>query len=316
MLNKVFAKELHAGPPKDWQQPANSPLDRLDAWKLWHDQRTDDIVRVLWPRFDFKILQWQGATADVNYMLELTRLDLELLLEIQRDRILEKKIESPVTPQKKTHHHLFSEEDEIGFNNTYHAYDPRMERRLLDQVERAFLNGLTSKVAGSHVQWKAKFQRPRPYQMATFLGYNDFTHEQAITSLSPSLVSGHSLQALLCGGAVIEHFLEKPPSPHTIDCLEQWLVDFGDRRVMARVHYPSDNLSSWIGGMYLAGRVYRSPDVKRHLWNAISTRSFVFKKIMSAVEKKRGDAYRPALDALFVAAQQEPSELKTFVKKV
>jgi len=280
----------------------------VDAWKLWHDHRTHDIAEVLWPKFDPETLQWRGATANVNYMLKLTKLDLELLREIQRGRILEKKIKSPVTPQNKTHHELFSAEDEIGFNNTYHAYDPRMEDRILDQVENAFLKGLTSKVAGSHVQWKEKFQRPRPYQMAMFLGYDDFTHEQAITSLSPSLVSGHCLQGFLCGGAVIEHFLKKPPSPHTLDCLEQWLVDFGDRRVMARVHYPSDNLSSWIVGMYLAERVYRSPDVKRHLWNAISKRSFVFKKIMQARDKKNGDVYEPALNALFAVAQRKPSK--------
>jgi hypothetical protein len=303
VLNNFFAGLLKDPIPADWHPPkVLHDLKRAEAWKEWHDQRTKEIAAVLWPQFDSHSSQWKGPLADVKYMLDLTRLDLALMLEIQHERILHKHIESPVTPADKTHHDLFKDEDSIPFKNTYHFYDPHMGSQLRARVENTFMDGLSSKVGGSHVQWKAQFQRPRAYQMAMLLGNHDFKHEQAITSDSPSLVSGHCLQGLLGGGAVIERFLKNPPSAHIIACLEQWSVDFGDRRVMAGVHYPSDNLSSWIAGMYLAGRVYREPEVKEHLWAAITKRSFVYKVIIDAVERKKGDLYKPALDALTAAA--------------
>jgi membrane-associated phospholipid phosphatase len=46
--------------------------------------------------------------------------------------------------------------------------------------------------------------------------------------------------------------------------------------VFAGLHYPSDNLASWIIAMRLAGLVFPNPAVKVHLWKAISRQSLVF----------------------------------------
>jgi hypothetical protein len=65
------------------------------------------------------------------------------------------------------------------------------------------------------------------------------------------------------------------------EALEQFAVDIGDRRVLARVHYPSDLLSSWLMVMGMANYVFSTREVKNHLWAAISKRSQMYRRIVS-----------------------------------
>ena len=148
------------------------------------------------------------------------------------------------------------------------------------------------------MQFKRALQRPRPYQMALVMGKpGGHIYEEAFTAASPSMSSGHCLQGLIGVGGIFEFFIEKgtPIIGEHADALRQYGVDIGDRRVMAGVHYPSDNLCSWIIALRMAEHVYREADaVKKELALAIQ-QSQIFQLIAgSGVE-----VYKPALEMLF-----------------
>ena len=85
--------------------------------------------------------------------------------------------------------------------------------------------------------------------------------------------------------------------------LQQYAVDMGDRRVFAGVHYPSDNLSSWLMVMRVANHVFVRSEVKAKLWQAISERSRVYRRIREESLTESGAVYIPALEALEKAAR-------------
>jgi hypothetical protein len=80
--------------------------------------------------------------------------------------------------------------------------------------------------------------------------------------------------------------------------LRQYSVDVGDRRVLAGVHYPSDNLGSWTTALLLATCVCNGDTAGRAmLWQAISTQSVVYSAI-SAASGPAAAAYAPVLGLL------------------
>lgn len=75
-----------------------------------------------------------------------------------------------------------------------------------------------------------------------------------------------------------------------IEALEQFGVDIGDRRVFAGVHYPSDNLSSWILALRLGREVFADPRVWLFLAEAIQKRSAVYQTLVSSGKSAYSDA--------------------------
>ena len=93
-------------------------------------------------------------------------------------------------------------------------------------------------------------------QMAIRFDVSDFRYHEAVTSLSPSMCSGHCLQSSVCVGGSIEAAIGVLNlTPEVKAALGQWAVDIGDRRVFAGVHFPSDNLCSWITFLRMADYV-------------------------------------------------------------
>jgi hypothetical protein len=139
--------------------------------------------------------------------------------------------------------------------------------------------------------------------MSMILGFTDFTYHEALSADTPAMCSGHCAQSLLTVGAVMEQIITtgRELSPASWAALEQFAADIGDRRVMARVHYPSDSLASWIMVMGMANYIFTVPDVKRHLWNAIQQRSAIHRLILTA----QSSVYAGALDALQAVAQSD-----------
>ena len=100
----------------------------------------------------------------------------------------------------------------------------------------------------------------------------------ARTGSTPSLVNGHALHALIAGCTAFIAYAEHL-SPRSVEVLQQFSVDVGDRRVFAGVNYPSDNLASWFVALNLIPYVFageQSEAAKRFLWSAISSKSKVF----------------------------------------
>jgi hypothetical protein len=133
-------------------------------------------------------------------------------------------------------------------------------KRAVDVTAHAFggTYGIGAKISGMF--WiKAQLLRPRPYQAAMLVGRDDLVVEIGKTAFHSAMMSGHALQGILLACSVYEDWLDQyqPPSTERLAALAQYAVDWGDRRVFAGVHYPTDNISSWGLALSLIPHVFR-----------------------------------------------------------
>jgi len=269
---------------------------REDAWRAWKRETIELLGRSLWPSWDITQRQWSDPNAEK--MVGLTAKDLEFISEMRVKDLHE----LPSSPLRSTdcpvHQTFYRSEDDQDWFLQYRFYDSTLTSDFINELSQVFGCRADDKSGSVHLQIKTVFQRPRPFQTVFLLHKPTIKPLQAISAGSPSLCSGHSFQASLGIGAVMEFLLlrEKKLSSNSWTALRQHAVDIGDRRVFAGVHYPSDNLASWIVAMRLANYVYRVPDVKVHLWHAISRQSAVFGAI------SREPVYQEAIKILREAA--------------
>jgi hypothetical protein len=203
-----------------------------------------------------------------------------------------------LAPDSPNHIDFYRSEDDNDWFAMYHFYDSTLSADTIATLGQVLNIRKFDKYGTTHLQIKKVFQRPRAFQSAFLLGQPPLRPLRAISAGSPSLCAGHSLQAVLGFGAVIEFILFRgiKLAPQSWSALRQMAVDIGDRRVFAAVHYPGDNLASWIIAMRLANYVFRTSAVKIHLWYAISRQSIIYGLL-------RGhSAYAQALEALQEAA--------------
>jgi hypothetical protein len=300
VMNNVFLAQLRQIPfaPGDFRGLPGLEGTVEQQWEQFFIKTLTIINRVLWPSFIKG--EWKGESA--QFMEDMTRADLLLLSAMQR---APRKLDEKFSAISVTHREQFEFEDEgttVPFGSNYKQYDPSMEVRLSQQIPGVFRIGLLLKGSNVPGQFKRLLQRPRPYQVALMFGHEDFEHLSAKSAATPSTCSGHCLHGFLAVGAVIERFLldgENVKWEH----LQQYAVDIGDRRVMAGVHYPSDNLASWLIAMLLADRVYRRKEVKQKLWSAIQ-QSFVFQEITKLGQTSEGAVYLEALHEITKAAAE------------
>jgi len=252
----------------------------------------------VWPIWDEDYLRWHGRAR--AHMLALTLADLDILLKL---RTGPGTLALNTVPDAKPraincplHFAFFKEEDPGKIFQSYALYDRTLDTKLPQVFADAFFAGLTAKCSSAQLQYKTRFQRPHPYQMALLLRKPEFNLEEAVSSMTPSMISGHSIQGMIGVGAVMERILESDTSfcDDSWQALRQYAVDIGDRRVMAGVHYPSDNLGSWIVLMRLANRIFRVGRVKQILWQAIEEQSLIYRLVLSSPAGE----YAPALDLL------------------
>jgi hypothetical protein len=291
--------------PNDWKGVPGSQAPLDTQWKQWLEATVHLINDVLWPTYDMSAGSWQGKSS--NKMEQLTRTDLGLLANLQSvsRQMLDQQIAGNV-PGRSTHRELFRIEDggAEGFGTYFGEYDAEFPLLLLKKLPQLIMTGLDAKSLNTDLQVKQRLQRPRAYQTALVLGFTNLFNLTALSAHTPSMCSGHCLQGLLALGACMERFEldAEPLKNHSWSALEQYAVDIGDRRVMAGVHYPSDNLCSWLIALRLADYVYASPRIRARLWTAISERSFVFKTICGSISQGKGDVYRSAMDEIERAA--------------
>jgi hypothetical protein len=309
-MTEGFQQILDAGPDvPDAFLPGAAPADRTSQWNQFRAKTVALIAGLLWPQWDEVKQQWIGAAAET--MFDLTAIDLQLIAKFKGSVLRGEKPSSPVgDPARPTHEAFFRNEDDSGLFNQYHFYDFTIGADLIEQFRKAFDARAADKFGTVHLQLKRVFQRPRPYQTVFLLGQPSFKPLRSISATTPSLCSGHSLQGVLGIGAVIEFVLLNgiPLSTGSFCALRQHAVDIGDRRVFAGLHYPSDNLASWIVAMTLANQVFPDPKVKVHLWKAISRQSRVFEEITYHPE------YQDGLGALRNAAADVEAEVAQMPK--
>ena len=292
------------GAPPDWyRRDGQDGTARSDQWFEWRDETVRMISAVLWPQWDPTTSSWSGNTA-CSKMLELTGIDLRLLMKVRvKSGVLPFDMVPSSTPRALNcppHSKFFKEEDSGKIFTLYALYDRTLDVTMPAILGDIFFSGLDAKCGSTQLQLKQRFQRPRAYQTAFLFGLTHFTWEEATSSMTPSMVSGHALQGLMGVGAVMEKIITLGLHLNTDSwqSLRQYAVDIGDRRVMAGVHYPSDNLGSWLTAMRLADHVFYLPKVKEHLWLAIQEQSIVYRWIVDSGE----DIYQAALCELEKAA--------------
>jgi len=297
--------------PPDFEAPHCEGSQRERCWTELRDQTITDIADVLWPVWDPDDGSWKGAAVDK--MLDLTRADLKILLSLRVGSGPLAFNNIPDSPLRalncRPHSAFFLEEDQGKIFASYSFYDRTLDPKFSPMFSDAFFAGLSTKCSSTQLQFKRRFQRPRPFQMAFLMNETDFNLEEAISSMTPSMVSGHSLQGLIGVGAVMEQIIQtgipfKSDAKEAWESLEQYAVDIGDRRVFAGIHYPSDNLSSWIVLMRFATFIYRSRAVKKKLWHAIKERSMVYQLIRTA-QDKGANVYSSSLELLEQAAEAD-----------
>jgi hypothetical protein len=279
-IDDLSLANRHPQRPKDWKEDEAT-------YENWFADTLKVIQDLIWPVFDVPTKTWRGAS--VPDMEVLTRADLDLLRQIYNafPQPIRQPIHSKIgTLGRKTHFDLFTEEDlEVShWGTSYAHYDSNWTPDEIAKLQATILEGNDSKYGGSLLRFKNNLRRPRPYQMAMILDYTDFSYYEALSADTPSICCGHCMQSLLSVGTVMERLIltKQDFKPERWEALEQFAADIGDRRVMARVHYPSDNLSSWIIVMRIANHVFGTPEVKKRLWEAISERSFVYDLINSS----------------------------------
>jgi hypothetical protein len=303
-LKNLGAPFLLASPgepevPPDFQPQAGCPgKTREEQWRLLRKEMLELMSDALWPVWNAEHLDWDGNAR--HYMLALTLADLEILLKIRPGSGVAALNTIPGSVPRAVncplHMAFFKEEDPGNIFQSYAMYDRGLDAKLPPVFADAFFAGLKAKCSSTQLQYKARFQRPRAYQMALLLRKPEFNHEEAISSMTPSMISGHCIQGMIGVGTVMERILESGMSfsDDSWQALRQYAVDIGDRRVMAGVHYPSDNLGSWIVLMRLAHRIFRAVRIKHILWQAIEEQSLIYRLVLSS----RAAVYAPVLDLL------------------
>lgn len=165
----------------------------------------------------------------------------------------------------------------------HHLYDPTFDPALFQQL---FFNGFR-RHAPALFDIKDYFQRPRPWATASLLDVQGFRWTTASgfihTGIHPSLLSGHCIQGILGGCTVLEHLVSAGGAidPAQLQAIQKYMVDWGDRRVFAGVHYMTDNIGSWTLARKLIPHLFQNAvEVEALAVDAITQHSRVFRDIV------------------------------------
>lgn len=300
-------------PMKVWPDGEAAFRALLDTW-------LQDITSNVWPAWESGA--WVGS-ASANMETE-TKKELEIAVNLyygrgKKEDILRVVPEIPPTPDGRTPDHKwhykiedalvldrwflykkkgvtgepsydFRASQKVGSN--YRVYDPTFDD--IGQFENLFWGRMLD-IQPPIWNIKQHFQRPRPWSAATALSVEDFrwvvagepfsTH----TGMHPSLLSGHCIQGILGGCNVFDSLLK---NGIRIDdqrkrAMQKYMVDWGDRRVFAGVHYMTDNIASWTLARRLIPYLFRSnaKEVEEFAVQSIVRHSRVFADIVDKFDQ-------------------------------
>lgn len=300
-----------AAAPVDWRG--------AQSYEDWSKAALALLNDVLWPSWQVAagatVGGWVGPSA--ARMDLLTKADLEILKEIRTDgpkRPIDQRLRSPLRrPGGFTHGQFFLAEDDAKLGESYEEYDAT--GKVPGSAVRAMFTGdptaHSRKLGNVPLEFKNRLQRPRPYQAALLTGLAGFTWTMAKTSMTPAIPSGHAIQGLMGVSCLAEQLIVDKTTllADQWRALQQLAVDIGDRRVMGGVHYPSDNIASWLLTLELIDHVFDEAEaVRAFVWSAITERSLVYQRILTAMETSNDAlrAYEPSIDAMKARAPKAP----------
>lgn len=274
---------------KHWKPKAPQP-ERVTSFQKWQRAILEQIAEFIWPVYDPKTDTWHGAAKQTAKCL--TELELQSMIQefIVKHRILESyPAPNLAVPLIENHlaHYRYEDEEVPGFN--FRQYDRTLGNREEEIVLYKMLSAVTNSSLGvgekisGHFWFKSQLQRPRPLNAAMILNLEkDFESELSLRGQHPSIVSGHCLQGIMMCCSVLEYWSTNGPrlDSDRLESLAQYMVDVGDRRVFAGVHYPSDNVASWAAALSLIPEVFDgSNKLYDFVRRAIIDKSLVYKLI-------------------------------------
>ena len=304
LLDDSKSAVLTQAVPDEWDIGRTPAARRAASFDTWRHHVLSVINDVLWPRFDPRKRAWIGRRADSQFMQDLSEADLQLMHRLRHPEfgtgIFFKRPQPPLRAvDMKTHKDLFDIEDSGPPLDPHKLYD----RTFTDHAALADAVGHIDNHRQSPINFwfKNELQRPRPMQIALRRQQMDFLYNIAKTSITPSMCSGHALQGTMCLGGSLEILLDRGVEfdEDRLETHGRWAVDFGDRRVMAGAHYPSDNLCSWLIFLSAAKFLFHRPEVWLTVGYAIRNFSVVYALMQtSAQEEPLGYPYKDALQTL------------------
>jgi len=288
---------------------------RVATFNAWRQERLVEFADALWPCFDFDKRQWVGQSID--FCEDLTEFEIDVMIDtfMGSNHILETKPSSPLSVsdiEKQQNHYDYEDKSPHPPGVNYRQYDRTIsiveERELLETMLRAITtNNWVGMKAAGHFWFKFHMQRPRPLHAAMVsLREGEFVSQLSERGQHPSIVSGHCFQGIMMACAVLENWMKSNPNLNQdrVECLAQYMVDVGDRRVFAGVHYPTDNIASWVLAISLIPEVFEDDQpIVDFVRKAVTTRSLVFQ----AIQKRftHSDTQRYTQAALELLAKYE-----------
>lgn len=272
--------------PPNFRTDLAPPL-RAAEWDRWFAETLTLLTSTLWPAWNRQANHWDGA--DEARMTALTLADLAIMPSL-RGQLTARPTSTTATAWIPTHLDFFSDEDSGKLGERYASYDATLAPARAVAVAADVRNSIRDNTGSSSIQFKQRLVRPRPYQTALMFG-SPLVLELAATSMTSSISSGHCLQGCVGVAGVYGLWLTQGSvSTESRAALAQYCVDIGDRRVFAGVHYPSDNLASWIIGLRLLNQPHSDRRIARFAADAVEERSIVFSTIQSSGDPAFADA--------------------------
>lgn len=278
-------------PPGDWAGDAA-------AWAQFFDRLRDDIATHIWPIWNPQTKNWEGAST--AFAEQATQAENALCItHLQQAGILDELPDARAysgANDPMTQHWHYVVEDQIGcalsgtpFEVAAGTFPGRNAVFYDSDLDPDAMQALFGRMAGDKYRGlfrlKLFFRRPRPQQTAFLFGQDDFIHHQARNSIHtgnhPALISGHCAQGLLLMCSLVDDLMSTGQviDPDKLHAYGQFAVDFGDRRVFAGVHYPTDNIASWIAVVRVIEHVFgaHAPVIRAFIVNALKTQSTVYR---------------------------------------
>ena len=283
--------------PAGWQgiaearAPSQLWTGTKKQWNAFVDELRDLVDASVWPVHAGRT-GWKKGPVKENAG-PMTELELDIGAEL-RDRQFGA---IAVAGDSTTHAELFYLEDDAPWAESFVRHCPGLVH-LAPMIERMY-HKLPERVGASVLTLKMQFQRPRPYVVSHLQGRDKWTWEHAKTSLSSSMISGHGIMGCMLGCVLFSWLSEYEPelAKKYRLALQQCAVGIGDRRVFAGVHYPSDNLASWIVATRLVEVAVPDPVVRAFLVEAIEG-SIVHRELRTVAGGSRGATLEAPLAGL------------------
>jgi PAP2 superfamily len=278
-INRDLLELVLNGRPGDWCEPTNESK-KLRTWQVKLKRNLQDEIWPAYVRGD-----WVGGAKKTASAL----LTEELKFMKRFRNLIDGYVDTEAHAFIK-HISLFQNED-LHIGEKLDIYDEKVatwfdQYRGKQTRTEWFDEECEKNYIAPILHFKILFQRPRPYQCSMTLPFRDFVQEPSASFTTPSFPSGHCFQAIMMMLELYRRLQKAPATKHASGLgLARYAAHVGDRRVMAGLHFPTDNIASWYLAFELTKALYPDSEVLlKFVQNAVKE-SLVFKRLESYNKK-------------------------------